>query len=132
MKRAVLPLVISVLVIVSALAWLRQVPGKLSIEEWSGALVIFMLAAGGIAFAYQRMQSAHRGEPVWDELSRRMMEKASSLAFYGSIYMWLAIMLLKDKVQAETEVLIGTGILGMSMLWLICTIYVRVKGLKNE
>ncbi len=132
MKRAILPLVISVLVIVSTIAWLRQVPGKLSMEEWSGALVIFILAAGGIAFAYQRLQSARRGEPVWDELSRRMMEKASSMAFYGSLYMWLVIMYLKDRVDADTEVLIGTGILGMSMLWLICTIYVRVKGLKNE
>ena len=132
MKRAVLPLLVSVLVIVSTIAWLRQVPGKLSMEEWSGALVILVLAALGIAFAFQRLQSARRGEPLWDELSRRMMEKASSMAFYGSIYMWLAVMLMKDKVQADTEVLIGTGILGMSLIWLLCVIYVRIKGLKNE
>jgi hypothetical protein len=132
MKKPIQILLISGLVIVSTIVWLYNIDTKLSIPEFSGAIIIFILAALGILVGIQRWKSHLRGEPAEDELSKRMLQKGSSLAYYSSLYLWLVILYLNDKVEVEKEVLIGSGILGMALLLLACTIVVRIKGLNHE
>jgi hypothetical protein len=39
---------------------------------------------------------------------------------------------VNDRTKMETEVLIGTGIIGMAVIWVAFVIFFRVRGLKNE
>ena len=61
-----------------------------------------------------RLKSERRREPVEDELSIKIMRKASSAAYYISIYMWLVFMYISDKIELESHSLIGVWILGMA------------------
>jgi len=60
------------------------------------------------------------------------MRKASSLAYYISLYLWLLIMFLSDKLNYETHTIIGMGILGMAVVFAVCWLIVNFTGVRNE
>jgi len=80
----------------------------------------------------KRLLSFKRGEPVEDELSKKILLKASSISFYVSIYLWLFIMYYSDKTQLESHTIIGMGILGMSIIFAIAWVVTYLRGIKNE
>ena len=60
------------------------------------------------------------------------MQKTSSLSFYISLYLWLAIMYFSDKIDFETHTVIGAGILGMAVVFVICWLVFNFRGIRNE
>jgi len=100
------------------------------LEAWQ-LMIIFLLVAMGLYVAFSRLRRVYRGEPVEDELSKKILQKASSLSFYISLYLWVAMIYIKDRVTVDTEVLLGSGILGMAIIWVILVIYFKVRGLKD-
>jgi peptidoglycan/LPS O-acetylase OafA/YrhL len=88
--------------------------------------------AFAVLIGYKRLSSAKRGEPAEDELSKKVMRKTSSLSFYISLYLWLAIMFFSDKLNYETHTIIGTGILGMAVVFAVCWLVVYFTGIRNE
>jgi peptidoglycan/LPS O-acetylase OafA/YrhL len=81
---------------------------------------------------YKRLSSAKRGEPPEDELSKKVMQKTSSLSYYISLYLWLAIMYFSDRIHYETHTVIGAGILGMAVVFAICWLVFNFRGVRNE
>ena len=79
-----------------------------------------------------RLRSHRLHEPAEDELSKKIMMRASSLAYYVSIYLWLFVMYISDKTTLEAHSLVGAGILGMAVVFLLCWIGVKAFGMKNE
>jgi ABC-type transport system involved in multi-copper enzyme maturation permease subunit len=131
MKKSHLALVISAVVFITAIIWLLSIKKPISVSEISQFGVIAVLIGFGIYFGLKRLKSEKRGEPAEDELSKRVLQKASSASFFISIYLWLAVMYVSDKTTMETHTLIGTGILGMAILFFICWIFYKVRGLKD-
>jgi hypothetical protein len=60
------------------------------------------------------------------------MTRASSLAFYISIYLWLFVMYVSDKTTLPSHTLIGGGIVAMAMVFFLCWLGVRLFGMKHE
>jgi hypothetical protein len=60
------------------------------------------------------------------------MLRASSLAFYISLYLWLFVMYISDKTTLPAHSLIGAGILGMAVVFLFSWLGVRIFGIRNE
>jgi len=60
------------------------------------------------------------------------MTRASSFAYYISIYLWLFIMYISDRTSLEARSLVGAGILGMAVVFLLCWLGVKAFGMKNE
>lgn len=99
----------------------------------SGAVLGAMIAISILAFAffaYKRgNQDLKEGYPLHDERSRRVMEKATSKAFYVSLYLLLAIGFFSDSmirfrdVSQATSVAVG----GMAVLFLGFWIYYNKK-----
>jgi uncharacterized membrane protein len=86
------------------------------------AIVIVIFAF----FVYRRgRESLDKGLPTKDERSRRVLEKASSTAFYISLYLLLAIGFLSEgtisfrDVSQATSVAVGL----MAILFAICWAY---------
>jgi peptidoglycan/LPS O-acetylase OafA/YrhL len=131
MKKYYLALVISALVFITAIIWLLSIKKPISFAEISQFGVISVLIGFGIYVGLTRLKSEKRGEPAEDELSKRVLQKASSASYYISIYMWLAVMYFSDKTKLETHTLIGTGILGMAILLFVCWLFYKVRGLKD-
>lgn len=69
------------------------------------------------------------GFPLKDERSRRVLEKASSKAFYVSLYLLLAIGFLSDEMIQFRDVIQATSLAvgGMAILFLVFWTYYNRK-----
>lgn len=130
MKRAVIIFVLAALVLISTFWWLAE--SGVNLTALLQVPVILMVVGLAVFIGIRRLKSVRRGEPAEDELSRKIQGKASSISFYISIYLWLAIMFYSDKVQLETHTLIGVGILGMAVIFALTWVILNFRGYRDE
>jgi len=131
MKKSGLVFLVAILVVVSTILWIAK-SGVLSGVDVLQIGVIAILVILAVVFGYRRLTSERRGEPVEDELSKKVMMKASAWAYFISLYMWVFMIWLKDRVTFDTEQLLGTGILAMAVIWALCWLVVYWKGIRDE
>jgi peptidoglycan/LPS O-acetylase OafA/YrhL len=93
--------------------------------------IIIVLAAFALMFGIRRLRSERRGEPAEDELSKKIMQRAASTAYYVSLYWWLVLSYLSDNWQMETGSVIGRGILGMAIIFVLSWFFYKMKGVKS-
>ena len=130
MKKTILIFVIIGLVAVTLILWIvktRTITYQ-DILMLGGVLVVVGFA---VFIGINRIKSVIQKEPFEDELSKKIMTKASSISYYISIYLWLIIMYFSDKVTLESHSLIGAGILGMAIIFLLSWIGVKMFGVSN-
>lgn len=132
MKKTILTFVICALLLVSLAIWALRGKVTGNALELLEAGVIFILVGFAFFLGLSRVRSHLRKEPSEDEMSKRVKTKASSLAFYVSIYLWLFIGYASDRVTLATHSLIGAGILGMAVIFFFCWLYMKTAGMKNE
>ena len=132
MKKTIIIFLISALLLVSLALWTLK--GRISgnIQELLMMGGVLLLVSFAVFRASARIGSHLRKEPSEDELSKRVMTKAASLAYYISIYLWLFIMYISDKTSLPVDSLIGAGILGMALIFFFCWLGIKVTGVKNE
>jgi peptidoglycan/LPS O-acetylase OafA/YrhL len=131
MKRSLIIFVLAGLVLITLVIWIVNAQFSWNIQEILMVGISFILVGFAFYIGINRVRSSMRKEPPEDELSKRVMTKATSLSYFISIYLWLFIMYISDKVQMEAHTLIGAGILGMAVIFLISWIVVKLIGLKN-
>jgi hypothetical protein len=131
MKKAIIIFMVSTLVLAGMAAWALKGHVEGNTGEIVMAGVVFILVAFAAALGASRLRSRRRGEPAEDELSKRVMARASSLAYYVSIYLWLFIMYISDKTTLPAHSIVGTGIAGMAVVFLLCWLGVKLFGMKN-
>ena len=131
MKKAIVGFVISALVLAGLVLWALK--GRVSgdVQEIVNVGIVLVLVGFAVYLGVSRVRSLRRGEPGEDELSRKVMTKASSLAYYISIYLWLFVMVISDKTSLAAHSLVGAGILGMALIFLFCWLGVKAFGMKN-
>jgi hypothetical protein len=132
MKKTIVIFVVSALLLASVALWMSRGLVTGNIQEILAAAVIFVLVGFALFIGLSRVRSHLRMEPSEDELSKRVMTKAASLAYYISIYLWLFIMYISDKTSLPVDSLIGAGILGMAITFFFCWLGIKVTGVKNE
>ena len=132
MKRTGIIFIAATLVLITVGLWIFLSTSTLKPADIAGIGVILMLIVFALFFGYKRLMSAKRGEPAEDELSKKVMRKTSSLSYFISLYLWLTVMYMSDKVKMETHTLIGTGILGMAIIFAVCWLVINFTGMKNE
>ncbi len=131
MKKSYLALIISALVLITTFIWMFKSRTSLSFTGIIQFGIIFVLIGFGFYLGLSRLKSEKRGEPAEDELSKKILQKASSLSYYISLYIWLGVMYYSDKAKLETHTLIGTGILGMAIVFFICWGFFKIRGTKD-
>lgn len=132
MKRTILIFVIALLALVSMALWAVNAELKGNLPEILMMAGVLILVGFAVFIGIVRLRSNVRKEPAEDELSRKIMTKASSLSFYVSLYLWLVVMYYSDKTKMEVHSLIGAGIMGMAIIFLLCWLGVKLMGWKNE
>jgi hypothetical protein len=132
MNRTIVIFVVAATVLISLVLWVLNT--QLSINSQEMLMIAVALLAVGFAVyvGIERTLSHLRKEPTEDELSKKLLTKASSISFYVSIYLWLLIMYLSDKTTMPTHSLIGAGILGMAIVFVLSWVATKMIGLKNE
>ncbi len=131
MKRTLLIFIVALLVLVSIVFWVFNIQKPLNPIEIGMILVPLILVGFSLFLGFRNLGSAIRKEPVEDELSKKVMTKASSLSFYISLYIWLFVMYISDKTTLAPQSLIGAGIAGMALVFLLSWIGVKIFGLGN-
>jgi hypothetical protein len=132
MKKSIVIFVISALVLASLVLWALKGHLAGNIQEIVMAGVVLALVGFALYLGVSRLRSHLRREPGEDELSRKVMVRATSWAYYISIYLWLFVMYTSDKTSLPAHSLIGAGILGMAVIFLFCWLGVKAFGMKNE
>ena len=132
MKKAVLIFIVAGLILVSGLFWMSNDSNPISKTEIIQFGVILLLVAFAIFVGIKRLSSARRGEPVEDELSKLILLKSASLSYFISLYVWVFMIYLKDRIDMDTEVMLGSGILTMAVIFALSWLYFTFKGLKND
>lgn len=132
MKKTIILFVIALLVIISAVVWMIQSKSGGNLNEILMFSGIFIVVIFALFMGVQRFRSLRKKEPAEDELSKEIMTKTSSYAFYISIYAWLILMYFSDRLNLDPESLIGTGILAMAFIFFFCWTGIKIFGLKNE
>jgi peptidoglycan/LPS O-acetylase OafA/YrhL len=132
MKKSYLAILISLAVLITSGFWFYQANFKLSMEDILTAGVIALLVLFGLYVGYSRLRSEKRGQPAEDELSKKILLKAAATSYFISLYLWLVIMYIGDKKKYDFEVLTGSGILGMGILFACSWLFYHFRGLRDE
>ncbi|MBG0860583.1 MAG: DUF2178 domain-containing protein [Bacteroidales bacterium] len=132
MKKAVIIFIVAALVIAAAILWFMSSSGNLKPVDFASITVLIIVVGFALFIGFKKLSSARRGEPVEDELSKKVMRKTSSLSYYISLYLWLVIMYFSDKFEYETHTIIGGGILGMAVIFTVCWLVFNYRGVRNE
>jgi peptidoglycan/LPS O-acetylase OafA/YrhL len=130
MKKSLLVVIVSVLVLATTILW-QVNPMVHTIWEYMQFFIIGVLVCFGLYVGYRRFTSERRGQPAEDEFSKKVLQKTAALSYYVSLYLWLVVMYLSGRYKLETEVLIGGGILGMAVVFAAAWIFFNFRGVKD-
>jgi hypothetical protein len=132
MKKIILIFAIAAIVLISVLIWLLISKTAGSSPEIVTVTIVLVLVGFSLYTGAERIKSRIRKEPAEDELSKKIMTKASSLSYYISIYLWLFIMYISDKTAMPTHSLISGGILGMAVVFFFCWLGTKYFGIRID
>ena len=132
MKKAIIVFIVAALVLVATGLYYYSNGAKFDFKDSWHFAVIILLVAFALFVGFKRLSSARRGEPAEDELSKKILQKSAALSYYLSLYLWVFMIYIKDRVSLDTEELLGTGILGMAITFAICWIVYYYRGVKND
>lgn len=132
MKKAFLIWIVSALILLSCILLLAGYSSELNISDHLMMGVIGLLVLFGIYIGIKRFSGARRGEPAEDEYTRTILRKASSLAYYVSLYIWVFAIFIKDRITIDTEQLLGCGIIAMGVVFVLFWIVLSLRGVRND
>lgn len=130
MKNVLALVIILALVVFTTFLWLSK--DSLGVEEVTSLGVILAVVGFAVFILLRRIKSWKQGEPQEDELSKKVMLRTSSLSYYISLYFWVFLLWLKDRASFEQEELIGTGILGMAVIFALSWVFFHFRGVPND
>jgi len=132
MKRAVVVFIIAALVLIATSLWFYSSSTNFKVVGIVQFGVIILVVIFALFVGFKRLGSAKRGEPIEDELSKKVLQKTAAFSYYISLYLWVAMIFVKDRVAIDTEEILGAGILGMAITFAICWLIFNFRGIKNE
>ena len=95
-----------------------------------GIIILFFIL--GITFAYGRIKRKQKGFPEDDELSRMVTLKSAAVSYYLSLAIWLILIYIQSKINIDTKWILASGIMGMSIVFILTWTVINVKGIGNE
>ncbi|MHC1777630.1 MAG: hypothetical protein AB9834_19685 [Lentimicrobium sp.] len=132
MRKSMLVFVVAGLILLTTILWMVNSAGMPDVTDTIQFGVIGLLIAFAVFVGFRRLKSERRGEPTEDELSKHILQKTAAWSYYISLYLWVAMIYIKDRVNMDTEQLLGTGILGMAVTFALCWLVLNFRGLRHE
>jgi len=132
MKKSILIFVVSAMVLATTALWIFSTGLNLSKAEIMQFVVILVVVVFALYLGIMRFKSAKRGEPADDEMTKKVLKSSAAASYYISLYLWLIILYLKDRIILDMEVWLGMGILGMAVIWALTWVFYHFRGVKGE
>ena len=133
MKKIVLPVFFITFVVILAAIQIFQtgINNNKPVSEYIFIGVIVTLFLVGIILSIKRLKSTKQGLPEEDEMSIKTFNKAASISFYISLLIWLIIIYVLRNDIGNTNVIIGYGIIGMALTFILNIIYFQIRGIND-
>ncbi len=131
MKKSTLVFLVTALVLTTVMSWLIVGLTDFTPTDIWQLAIILLVVVFALYVGFTRLSSERRGEPAEDELSKHLLLKTAAYSYYISLYLWVVILYVKDRIAMDMEEWIGTGILGMAVSFGISYLVVRLHGVKN-
>jgi len=132
MKKTMIIFIVAAVILVTTGFWFFTSRSAFKPADLVMYGVIIVVVGFALFLGYKRLTSVKKGEPVEDELSKKVLQKTAALSYYISLYLWLAVMYVSDKRDYETHVLLAAGILGMAVVYAICWLVYNFRGVRND
>jgi len=134
MKKIVLPVfLITFIVILTAIEIFQTGvnDNNNSTSEYIFVGVISLLFLIGIVFSIKKYKSAKQGLPEEDEMSTKIVNKSASISYFLSLFLWLAIIFINNANINNADLMIGYGIIGMAVIFILSFTYFHFRGVNN-
>ncbi len=129
MKKLIIVFILVVIILVGI--WIFLTPETITNYNFlESAFVLVLIVGIGSWGLFRRIKSKRNGEPAEDELSKLILQKSSSLSYYISLYLWLLLSYFSNRLNLETEQLIGYGIIGMAFIFVGSWAYYYARRMK--
>jgi peptidoglycan/LPS O-acetylase OafA/YrhL len=125
MKRTILVAVIALMAVVSFIIWIINTEISFDLGTVLMILIPVVILAFAVIRVVQGITDAKYQMPAEDELSKMIMLRTGSTAFQLSLFLWLVIGGVEDRIELEGHTIIGAGILGMAILFALSWIFHR-------
>lgn len=132
MKKSLLVFIVAGLVLLTTGLWFFTSAKAFKSMDLLHFGVITVIVAFAVFVGFKRLRNAKRGEPVEDELSKKILQKTAAMSYYISLYIWLFLIFLSNRANFEPDELLGTGILAMAVAFGISWLIINYKGIKND
>ena len=101
-------------------------------ENFTLPIILSVVVVFAIIVGVRRFKSLKQGEPAEDEYSKKIMQKTAAYSFYVSLYLWLVVSYFSDGSEMDTQQVIGLGVVGMAIVFVVSWVFVKLLGLRNE
>ncbi len=125
MKRTILIAVIAIMVVVTFILWITNAELSFDLGTILMILIPVIILVLAVLRIVQGMSDVKNQMPAEDELSKMIMLRTGSTSFQLSLFLWLVIGSVEDRIELEGHTVIGMGILGMAILFALSWIYYR-------
>jgi len=132
MKKSLIVFIVAGLVLMLTGLWFFTSVKEFNTMDLLHLGVIILIVGFAVFVGFKRLNNVKRGEPVEDELSKKVLQKTAAISYYVSLYIWVFLIFIKDRVKFETEGLLGIGILAMAVSFGISWLIINFKGIKND
>ena len=132
MKRSLIVFIVTGLVLITTGLWFFTSFENFNKMDLLHIGLITLIVGFAVFVGLKRLRSEKLGEPIEDELSKKILQKTAAISYYISLYIWVFLIFLKDRVEFETEELLGTGILAMAVTFVIPWLILNFNGIKND
>ena len=132
MKKSLLVFIVAGLVLLSTGLWIFSSGREFNLMDLMHFGIIVLVIGFALFVGYKRLSSERRGEPSEDELSKKILQRSAAVSYYVSLYIWVFLLFIKDRVTIDTEQLLGTGILAMAVTFGISWLILNFRGIKND
>ena len=132
MKRSLIVFIVTGLVLITTGLWFFTSFENFNKMDLLHIGLITLIVGFAVFVGLKRLRSEKLGEPIEDELSKKIIQKTAAISYFISLYIWVFLIFLKDRVEFETEELLGTGILAMAVTFVIAWLILNFNGIKND
>jgi len=132
MKKVIILFLIVLMVLVSAIFWFLSEGSNAGFTDNLHFLIILLIVGFAVFIGFRRLGSAKRREPAEDELTKKVLLKTAAWSYYISLYWWVFLLFIKDRIEIDAELLLGTGILGMAVAFALSWLIIYFRGAIND
>lgn len=123
--RTVVVAIIAVLVVATFIIWISHSEMTFDFGSILMMVIPVIILVFAVLLIRKRWTDAREQMPAEDELSKMIRLRSGYTSFQISLFLWLVIGSVEDRVDMEGHTIIGAGILGMAFIWALSWIYFR-------